>query len=227
VDWGPVRPRAASAFRLLAVHSPRTVHRETLLQLWPGLPAGQATHSLQVAVSSLRRLLVPDAPRGASRMVERRGDGYVLVLPAGSSSDVVSLNEDFDSAERARLGGRRDAEVAALSCAVAGYRGDLLPEEGSAEWIAPERDRLRLRAAAAAARLAELQLLAGEAEAAADAARRAVEIDPCADAPWRVLIRACDRLGDSAAGTRARRGYADMLRDLGVPVPRSDRSPVG
>jgi DNA-binding SARP family transcriptional activator len=227
LDWSPVRPRAATAFRLLALYTPRPAHRDTLLQLWPDRPDEQARHSLQVAVSSLRNLLVPDAARGSSRMIERRGESYVLVLPPGSTADVVSLSEDLDAAERARRSGCVADEIEALARAVATYRGELLPEDGPAEWVVRERDRVRLRTAAACARLAELHLLGGDLEACADAARRGVEIDPCADASWRLLIRSCDRLGDSAAAARARRGYVDMLRDLGVPLPRAGRPPMG
>jgi hypothetical protein len=59
------------------------------------------------------------------------------------------------------------------------------------------------------------------------AARRGVEIDPYADAAWRMVIRACDRLGDSAAAARARRDYAGMLRSLGIPAPRVRRPSAG
>jgi DNA-binding SARP family transcriptional activator len=222
-----VRPRAASAFRLLAVHSPDAVHRETLLQLWPGLPDGQAMHSLQVAVSSLRSLLAPDAPRGSDRMVERRGESYLLVLPPGSAADVRTFRESLREADRARLAGRRADETEALARAVAEYRGDLLPEDGSAEWVVPERDRLRLRAATACAGLAQLHVAAGGLAEGLAVARRGVEIDPYADAAWRMVIRACDRLGDSAAAARARRDYAGMLRSLGIPAPRAHRPTAG
>ncbi|SFK68664.1 ATP-, maltotriose-and DNA-dependent transcriptional regulator MalT [Geodermatophilus ruber] len=226
VDWSGVRPRAASAFRLLALHTPRTVHRDTLLQLWPGRAGEQATHSLQVAVSSVRSLLAPDGPRGASRLVERRGEGYALVLPPGSTVDVVAFDTALSEAERARAGRRRPEEVAALRRAVAQYRGELLPEEGAAEWVVRERDRMRVRAARACARLAGLHLAAGELAAGVTAARRGVEIDPFADESWRLLISAYDRHGDSAAAARARREYAEVLDDLGVPAARASPSPA-
>jgi DNA-binding SARP family transcriptional activator len=227
IDWSGVRPRAASAFRLLALHTPRTVHRGTLLLLWPGLPDGQATHSLQVAVSSLRTLLAPDAPRGTSRLVERRGDGYALVLPPGSRVDIVAFEAALAEAERARAAGRLAVEVAALRRAMALYRGELFPEEGSAEWVVGERDRMRVRAAMACARLAEVHVAAGDLAAGVTAARRGVEIDPCADGSWRLLIHAYDRHGDTAAAARARREYAQVLDDLGIPSGRVGRSPAG
>jgi DNA-binding SARP family transcriptional activator len=227
VDWSGVRPRAAQALRLLALHAPRPVHRDTLLQLWPALPDEQATHSLQVAVSSLRALLAPDAPRGSPRMLSRTGDTYALVLPPGSSVDVIDFDTELVDAERARASGAVPAETAALERAVVLYRGELLPEEGGAEWVVRERDRLRLRAAAACARLAVLRLQAGEPAEAAGAARRGVEIDPYADDSWALLIRASERSGNSAAAARARREYAGMLDELGVPASRAPAASPG
>jgi DNA-binding SARP family transcriptional activator len=227
VDWSGIRPRAASALRLLALHAPRPVHRDTLLQLWPALPDEQATHSLQVAVSSLRALLVPDAPRGSPRMLPRTGDTYALILPPGSSVDVVDFDAELADAERARSAGAVPAETAALQRAVTLYRGELLPEEGAAEWVVRERDRLRLRAAAACARLAEVHLQAGEPAEAATVALRGVEIDPYDDGCWTVLIRASERLGNTAAAARARREYLQVLRELGVPARRARPAPSG
>jgi DNA-binding SARP family transcriptional activator len=205
---------------MLAVHMPRALHRETLLQLWPGLPGEQATHSLHVAVSSLRSLLAPQAPRGSARMVERRGETYVLVLPPGSSADLLAFDEAAEEARRARRAGRVAAEVDALTRATGLYRGELLPEDGAAEWVVGERERVRLSAALGCARLAELRTAAGDPEDAVVVARRGVGIDPLADGCWRSLIAAYDRLGDSAAAARARREYVDVLHELGIPAQR-------
>jgi DNA-binding SARP family transcriptional activator len=197
------------------------VHREVLLGLWPGLPPGQAMHSLQVAMSSLRSFLAPGAPRGSGRMVERIGETYALAFPAGSSSDVRDLETALHAAERAARAGETDAELNALAAAVAAYRGELLPEDGPAEWVLGDREQWRLRAAGACARLAQLHLDAGDPRAAVEVARRGVEIDPFADPLWRALVTGYARTGDAAAAARARREYADVLAELGVPAPRA------
>jgi DNA-binding SARP family transcriptional activator len=103
------------------------------------------------------------------------------------------------------------------------YRGELLPEEGAAEWVVRERDRVRLRAAEACTRLAELHLRAGAPGAAAAAARRGIEIDPYADGSWRLQVTAYERQGDSAAAARARREYAEVLDDLGITTDQPHR----
>jgi DNA-binding SARP family transcriptional activator len=102
------------------------------------------------------------------------------------------------------------------------YAGDLLPEDGAADWVIDPRERYRTLAVGAAATLAELHLDRGDAESAAGAAARGVHIDRYHDRCWRVLIRAHEAQGDHAAAQRALRGYRDVLDSLGVaaePVP--------
>ena len=218
LDWRSLRPRAATALRLLAVHAGLPVHRETLLAaLWPDVDVGHATHNLQVAVSSLR------AFTGQPRAIARQGDAYALVVPAGGRADVVTFRDALHDAQQARAGRRPGELRAALRAAVAAYGGDLLPGDGPAEWVAAERERLRAQAAAAAAELARLELADGGHDEAIAAAGRSLEIDRFLDASWRVLIDAFTRAGDRAAAERARRGYAEVLDDLGVPAPVSRR----
>jgi DNA-binding SARP family transcriptional activator len=217
-DWSVVRPRAAATLRLLAINAGRPVHRETLLEaLWPAVDAGQATRNLQVAISSLRRLLEPTVARGETAIIVRAADAYALVPPAGSEVDVVAFREGLDAARKARGLGDVAGERAALIDLVAAYGGDLLPADGPAEWLVAERERARLAAAAAAERLAELEARLGDHPAAVAAARRGLEIDQFRDATWRVLIAACDAAGDAAAARRARQEYSAVLHELGLP----------
>ena len=225
LDWRSVRPRAACTLRLLAARSPRPVHCEVLLTLWPGLAPSQATHSLQVAMSTLRAFLAPDAPRGSARMVDRVGEAYVLALPPGSRSDVLDLQTALEAAACAARCGDLDAERVALATAVAAYRGELLPEDGPAEWVVADREQWRLRAARACTRLAELHLAAGDPRAAVETAHRGLEVDPFGDPLWRSLIAGLAGTGDSAAEARARRDYAAVLQELGV-TPSSVRGPL-
>jgi DNA-binding SARP family transcriptional activator len=218
LDWRTVRPRAATMLRVLAIHTPRPVHRELLAQLWPDLSTDRAVRSMQVAVSTLRSFLAPDATRGSPGMLQRHGDAYALVLPLGSAADVVEFAAELRAAQQARHARDVDAERAGLASAVAAYGGELLPEDGPAEWITDARERLRQQAATAAGRLAELELAEGDLRSAIDAARRSVDIDPFRDASWRVLIAACVEAGDSAAAARARRDYTEVLNALGVPA---------
>jgi DNA-binding SARP family transcriptional activator len=216
------RPRARALLRLLALHAGEPVHRERLADaLWGELASDAALHNLQVSISTLRRMLTPgEQPRLS--LIERDGDAYRLVLGSDARYDVREFDTELSTAARARSAGDPDAAIAALGRALSSYAGDLLPEDGAADWVIDPRERYRTLAVGAAATLAELHLDRGDAESAAGAAARGVHNDPYHHRCWRVLIRAHEAQGDHAAAQRALRGYRDVLDSLGVaaePVP--------
>lgn len=219
LDWSPLRPRARSVARMLAMHAGRAVHRDTLVEaLWPDTPPATATRNLHVALSSLRRFLEANLPAGRSDpLLCRDGDAYLLALPEDGYSDVAAFRAALEEARRMPPGREAD-HLAALRVAVANYGGELLPEDGPAEWVVAERETLRRQAADAAALLAQAELdAAGNgAGRAASLAQRCVEIDPCHDLGWRLLIAAHRRAGNAAAAERARREYAQVLISLGL-----------
>ena len=158
VDQFAVRPRARKALHVLALHVDRPVHRDVLMQaVWPDSSPDAARRSVHVAISSLRHLLEPDARRGQSLLLPRLGDSYTLALPDGSCCDLLDFQKGLASARTARLSGDPAAERASLRQALGCYGGDLLPEDGSAEWVVAERDRLRLAAADAGEQLARAE----------------------------------------------------------------------
>ncbi|HVQ94214.1 MAG TPA: BTAD domain-containing putative transcriptional regulator [Mycobacteriales bacterium] len=222
LDWSRLRPRARTTLRLLALHAGRPVHRETLVEaLWPDLPPAAGMHSLQVAVSSLRRFLDPGAARG-SGLLARAGDTYKLMLPPGSRSDLAEFEACLRMFRELRTAGTDQAAagtvVVALRRALTAYRGDLLPEDGPAEWVVAERDRLRQDAAEAAAALGAVEMSRGNPVGAAEVLERGLRLDPFRDPAWRLLIAAHQAVGDLAAAARARRDYARVLADLGVDL---------
>ncbi|HEV7757540.1 MAG TPA: AAA family ATPase, partial [Acidimicrobiales bacterium] len=147
VELAEARPRARAALRLLAAHAGRPVHVETLTEaLWPGGDPVAGKRSLQVALSSLRGLLDAHAP-GAGALIERRDNGYLLELPDGAESDVSAFATAGDACRTAARPNDDgdvdvDAVIAAGEEALAAYGGDLLPEEGPAEWVVPLRRSL-------------------------------------------------------------------------------------
>src|SRR5690625_4514704 len=216
-DLGGVRPRARALLRFLAVHAGRPVHRELIADaLWGDLDPAAAMHNLQVSVSALRAALEPGVPGRHSRVVVRDGESYMLALGPGSRCDVTEVDDALAAAARAAR--RRDVagQRSALQTALAAYTGELLPEEGPADWLVPTRERYRTRVAEAAALLAELLLAAGDHAEAVRAAQRSVEIDEYRDDAWRTLIAALQTAGEPAAAARAARSYSRVLDELGV-----------
>lgn len=189
------------------------MHEEVLLDaLWPGTARSAGKRNLQVTISSVRAVLEPGRPRGAPSMLQRRGEAYLLDLPDDADTDVGR----FGRAVAAWRGASSAADVgAALREVLAAYDGELLPEDGPAEWVVPERDRLRSVAVEAATALAERALVDGDGAGAVHACHAALRIDGFHDAAWRLLIRACEQAGDVGAAVRARRRYQAALAELG------------
>jgi len=100
------------------------------------------------------------------------------------------------------------------------YRGELLPEDGPAEWVVLERERYRSGATEAAQLTGEIFLEKNELESAALACARGLQIDRHCDRLWQTRIRAHELAGEAAAAARARRSYEEVLLDLGLDIPQ-------
>jgi DNA-binding SARP family transcriptional activator len=217
VDESSVRLRARQTLHMLALHAGRSVHRDVLMQaIWPDSRPDAGCRNVHVAISSLRHLLEPDARRGQSLLLQRRGDSYSLILPSGSCCDLLDFEVMLASPRAARLSADLPAERASLHRALSCYAGDLLPEDGSAEWVVAERERLCLAAADAAERLARAEAAAGDISTAVEQARRALSFDPYRDTAWRLLVELHEQAGDVSAAHAVRRQYGDVLAELGL-----------
>lgn len=220
VDLTPLRPRARALLRLLALSPDRDVHREHLVDaLWPGTDLTIGTRRLQVAVSSVRQLLEHAGLSGADVLV-RRGDAYRLAVPAGGGTDVRRFERGLREATEAAGRGDILASMTARQAALSLYRGDILPEDGPADHVVAERDRLRLAAAAAAAALAQDSRAQGHPRQALAAARMSVQLDRYQDLAWQLLVELHQASGDSSAAARARREHAQAQAEL-EDVPTS------
>ncbi|MDQ0821170.1 DNA-binding SARP family transcriptional activator [Arthrobacter sp. V4I6] len=231
VDLSRVRPQARTVLRILSLNAGRPVHRERLAGiLWADLDTPAALHALQVSVSSLRGALQTGCQAEGQQLLVRQGEAYALVLASGSAFDLADFDQTLHAASRARSVGDHPSAAEELRRALELYTGEVLPEDGPAEWVADTRERYRLRAAEAAASLAGLELVLGNPANAAAAATRSVEIDPWRDESWRTLVETFRRLGDPAAAERAQRRYELILNSLGVPAssgPLGPAEPLG
>lgn len=221
LDWSAIRPRARLLARILAMYAGRAVHRDRLVEaLWPGTAPATATRSLHVGLSSLRRFLDTNVPNGPEPLLYRDGEAYLFNVPADGYCDVAAFRDALARFRRARYVAD-PAGLRHLSVALSAYGGDLLPEDGPAEWVVAERELMRRQAADAAAALAQAQLdgafeVERRSAPGVALARRCVEIDPCHDLGWRLLIAAHHRADNAAAAEQARRDYAQVLISLGL-----------
>jgi DNA-binding SARP family transcriptional activator len=217
VDLSRIRPQARTVLRILCLNAGRLVHRERLAGiLWPDLDAPAALHALQVSVSCLRGALQPEGLSAGGQLLVRQGEAYALVLGTASTFDLADFDHSLHAASSAKSAGDTLGAAEELRHAVALYSGEVLPEDGPAEWVSDLRERYRLRAAEAAATLAGVELSLGNATAAAAAATRSVEIDQWRDESWRTLVETFRRLGNPAAAEQAQRKYDRILHSLGI-----------
>lgn len=217
LDLGVIKPRVRSLLRVLALHAGRPVHRDRLVDwLWPAEGDSRVgTRNLQVAVSSLRQVLEPGVARGAATVVVREGDTYRLHLPDGAF-DLVDFDRWITAGREAVVAGDVPLAVDVLDRALGLYRGELLADEGIAEWVLAERDRLQVAAGDASQLRAELLLDSGRPGDAVAEAERGLRIDQYRDALWRLLIRAGESAGDPASARRNQERYQAVLRELGL-----------
>jgi DNA-binding SARP family transcriptional activator len=212
-----IKPRARSLLRLLAASSATAVHREVIgAALWPEADGQTAARSLQVAISAIRGLFVELLGSAGTRLIVREGDAYRLAV-APEAIDVRGFEGAITEARNSR--GRDVAgSAAALTRALDLYRGDLLPEEGPAEWVVELREHYRTLAVDVAREVAEGALVAGDARSAIDACRVGLAIDRYHDPLWRLLIEARNAAGDVSAANRDRLEYEAILSELGLPA---------
>jgi DNA-binding SARP family transcriptional activator len=209
VDLSTVKPRARQVLRLLALHGGRPVHREVLTEaMWPEADGETGTRNLHVAISTLRKAVGPE-------LIARDGDAYRIALPPESTVDVIAFEDALAHVRAACDEGDAPAALAPFRRAVELHTGDLLPEDGPADWVVGRREQYRATLAEAALAVAGMleQIDPGTAVRVCEAGLR---VDRYNDALWRSLIGTCERAGDNAAAARARHSYAEVLAELGL-----------
>jgi two-component SAPR family response regulator len=105
------------------------------------------------------------------------------------------------------------------------YTGELLPEDGSADHVVGERERLRFAAATTSCAIARDHISAGQFTEATAAARRSLELDRYQDSAWQLLVDALSASGDQSAALRAQQEHlhvrAELEDDAVVETPYS------
>jgi hypothetical protein len=177
------------------------------------------TRSLHVALSSLRRFLGAQSRRAAIR-IERSGAAYSLSISAEVQHDVRAFTEAFEAGRTAHQADQLEKATEWFMRATEIYSGELLPEEGPAEWLVAERDLCRCWAAEAAQALAEIYMTLGESSEAVSVCEWGLSVDRYRDAFWKLLIQGARRVRRAGLCSPA----APALRE---PARGAGRSPRG
>jgi DNA-binding SARP family transcriptional activator len=152
VALGGAKPRALLA--LLLLNANEVVSRDRLIDaLWGERAPGTAEHSLDVAVSRLRKAFAPDEP-----LVTRSG-GYLLAAEP-VQIDAHRFERLLEAGRTANADGQPGEALAALEAALALWRGEALGDLAYEEFARTEVERLEeLRLVATEERIdAELAL---------------------------------------------------------------------
>jgi DNA-binding SARP family transcriptional activator len=205
-DFGGVKQR--HILQLLALHGALS-KAELAEHLWEGSPPAEYIATLESYVSLLRRRIDPGSPARRSVVATRTG-GYAL------DTDRVSTDIGrFDRLLLSASGLPAATALPMLSQAVAVANAPLLADEMYPTWARDARQRHRARLVEAATRAAEHALAAGDTQHADDLASRATDLEPLAEAAWRVRMSARHAAGDRAGALRhyqsCRRALADEL----------------
>jgi DNA-binding SARP family transcriptional activator len=208
-DVMSVRSRKSrTLFKVLALARGQLVSVDRLADcLWGDSPPTNPVREVAVHASRMRQLV------GQERIV-REGAGYRLLV---DWLDVEALMALTTEASDRLARGEPVAARAAADAGLALVRGELLADEGDAEWAAADRAAVE-RSVAALRRIgAQAALDAGDAPEAAAAAAGALDHDPYDEAALRLLMTAHVAAGRPASALNA---YAEarqrLVEELGV-----------
>jgi DNA-binding SARP family transcriptional activator len=211
-----LRPRARMLLKMLAIHVPNGVHRESIVDgLWPDCETAAGIHNVQVATSSIRKLFsaagVPD-----HLGVQRSGEAYRLVLADDSACDLSVFVAHANAAKTSLSRGERDDAFQSASAALSIHQGALLAEDGPLEWIVSERTWVSALHETMATIAASWHVDKAQFREAIEVCQATILQRPYADELWRLLILAHRQRGDVAAASQAQRRYDSVLAELGA-----------
>jgi DNA-binding SARP family transcriptional activator len=216
------RERVRSLLGLLVVR--RSVRRtEAAGLLWPKLGNDQALGNLRVTLTHLLKLIEPRREKHAPSYFIRQ-EHERLTLRDDPVLRVDSWEFEAAAAEAEALD-RSGAPSLALEAhvrAVELWRGELLADVESADWLEFDRIRLGTLYVRSALRAGELLAARHELGHAAVMARRAVTADPWAEAAYRLLATIELERGDRSSARRVLDHLDQVLAQLGVePGPET------
>jgi DNA-binding SARP family transcriptional activator len=164
--------------------------------VWPEEDGDGGAHSLQVALTRLRKLL------GHADVVQVQ-DGRVSLNPARCWVDAIV----FDRMTAIGTGG--DIEHAERACTL--YGGAFLAHETEAAWAVPTRERLRTRYVEQVARIGRHHENALQWDRAASWYQRGIDADPLMEAFHQGVIRCYGASGRKAEALGAYRRLRQTL----------------
>ncbi len=211
---GSVRVRSSRTVALiafLALHAGSPQARQRIAGLfWPDSTDAQALTNLRRELHNLRHVM---------------GDQPSLVVTSRdlcwcdsemTRVDVRTFDIERKAALAAAAAGDSEGILAHAACAIAQYRGELLPGMYD-DWLLDARAELERQCVDLCDLLCETRARRGDLTGAVDAARRRIQLQPLEEAGYRTLMLLQADLGDRAGAVSTYHHCASVLeRELGV-----------
>ena len=217
-ETGSVRIRSSRTVALiafLALHAGSPQARQRIAGLfWPDSTDAQALTNLRRELHNLRHV-VGDQP---SLVVTSRD--LCWCDSEMTRVDVRTFDIERNAALAAAAAGDSEGILAHAACAIAQYRGELLPGMYD-DWLLDARAELERHCVDLCDLLCETRAQRGDLTEAVDAARRRIQLQPLEEAGYRTLMLLQADLGDRAGAVSTYHHCASVLeRELGiVPGP--------
>ena len=217
-ETGSVRIRSSRTVALiafLALHAGSPQARQRIAGLfWPDSTDAQALTNLRRELHNLRHV-VGDQP---SLVVTSRD--LCWCDSEMTRVDVRTFDIERNAALAAAAAGDSEGILAHAACAIAQYRGELLPGMYD-DWLLDARAELERQCVDLCDLLCETRAQRGDLTEAVDAARRRIQLQPLEEAGYRTLMLLQADLGDRAGAVSTYHHCASVLeRELGiVPGP--------
>jgi len=213
------RLQSLLAYLMMHRDAPQSRHHTAFL-FWPDSTEAQALTNLRNLLHHLRHAL-PNADRFLQ--VDTQNLQWQSDVPF--TLDVADFEAALARAEQTEQAGDQAALQEALEEAVAVYHGDLLPS-CYADWIGPERERLRQAFIGALERLTRVLEEKRDYTGAIGHAQRLLRHDSLHEATYRRLMRLYALSGNRAGALRTYHTCATVLqRELGMdPSPATRRA---
>lgn len=196
--------RALTILKYLAAHHAKgKVQREVLMELlWPDKDPASASRNLNMALTSLRKTLEPQATWGESRYLVSSNDSLWLNLGQGGWVDLELFEEKFEEARKAEATGEGASYLRHLLEAKSLYQGDFLAEDIYEDWCLPLREDMRRHYLDILQRLARIYYRDGEPVKAVHFLERAFQRDASNEEICRLLMELYAAIGDRSGVER-------------------------
>lgn len=207
-SWGSRKPR--DLVKILVTARGRPLSRETIADtLWPGENFTTCAGRLSVALSTIRRVLGPDA-------LITQGPGVRLDTQA-VDIDVERFLTLADTGQNKLAQGRPDAATD-LAAAEACHRGELLPDDLYAPWTDLLREQVREAHTAVLRGLAGLSMIEGDYDGAVRRYLQLLELDPYDEHAHISLVQALIGLRRHGEARRRYSRYCVAMAELELPI---------